>query len=39
MFENYWNETHKKYVNNKIVVYDHWLDDLCSKRSKSDVGF
>ena len=26
MFENYWNETHKKYVNNKIV-YDNWLDD------------
>ena len=26
MFENYWNETHKKYVNNKIIVY--YNDDM-----------
>ena len=26
MFENDWNETHKKYVNNKIIVY--YNDDM-----------
>ena len=33
MFKNYWNETHKKYVNNKII-YDNWLDDYQDVLSK-----
>jgi len=33
MFKEYWNETHKKYCDSKIV-YDNWLDDYTDVLNK-----